>query len=96
MRVICSAACTIDGQLKVDSKTARKIHVGSSRVAGKIKRVVDPGTFMLTVPLSLKAKQGFRKSGLSLIKVKLSASALYPDSGVTGSRSRTVKVTRSS
>lgn len=96
MKVVCHAGCTIEGELKVDSKTARKLHIGSSRVAGTIKRVVDPGTFVLTVPLSVKAKQGFRASGLPQIKAKLSASAFYPDSGLSASRSRTVKVRRSS
>ncbi len=94
MKVVCHAACTINGELKVDARTARALHIGSSRVAGTIKRVVDPGTFVLTVPLSLKAKQGFKKSKLTLIVAKLTGAAAYADSGISGTKSRKVKITR--
>jgi hypothetical protein len=94
MQVTCHDPCTITGSLKVDARTARTLHIGSSRIAGEVERTVDPGTFTLTVKLSVKAKQGFRQSKLVSFKAKLTGAATYPASGVAASKTRTVTITR--
>jgi extracellular elastinolytic metalloproteinase len=74
--VRCYAACTVSGTLTIDKKTARKLHLGSTRTIGTVKySLKKAGKKTLTVHLSRKAAKALKR--VTSITAKLKTSARY-------------------
>jgi extracellular elastinolytic metalloproteinase len=74
--VRCAAACAVTATLTVDAKTARKLHLGSTRRIGTVKAGLrKAGKKSLTVHLSRRAAKGLDR--VRSITAKLKTSARY-------------------
>ena len=74
--VTCHAACAVTGKLTIDSKTAKRLHLGRTRTIGTVKASLSKaGKKKLTVHLTRRAAKALKR--VRSITAKLKTSARY-------------------
>jgi hypothetical protein len=93
--VTCHAACSVTGTLRVSRSVARKLHLGSRRVVGKLRaQLKAAGRRTYTVRLDSAAKRGLKRARkLKTFKATLTAQAGYSGAAPASAR-RTVTIRR--
>jgi extracellular elastinolytic metalloproteinase len=90
--VTCHAACAVTGTLTIDKKTAKRLHLGSTRTIGTLKaRLAKAGKKTLTVHLTRRAAKAL--GHVKSITAKLKTSARYGKAKPVAV-TRTVRITR--
>jgi RTX calcium-binding nonapeptide repeat (4 copies) len=84
IRISCPAACAVDGSLRVDKKTARKLKLGKSRVLARGKKsIAAAGTAKVKLKVVRKARKRFkrmRKAKVTLVTTTVIAGQATPSS----------------
>jgi hypothetical protein len=86
-RVTCGTACTVRATLRVDKRTAKRLHLRGARQVGSLKRTLRAGATTVTVRLSKKARRQLARAKLRSFRATLRVSA----GGVEASRRVTIR-----
>jgi hypothetical protein len=87
----CSTACRIAGALHVDRKTARKLRLRGSKVAGGSGRTAQAGTATARLKVTGKAKRRLRRLRGATVTLRVTVT---PDGGAAIKDSRRLRLKR--